>query len=57
MSRNAVFVQRGIRAVKLSYMSVCVFLRIDTGVISIGDMIQANNCLIFAEIKGRQVRY
>ena len=33
-----------------------VGLFLDTGVISIGDEIQANKCLLFAEIKGCQVR-
>ena len=32
------------------------FLRIDTCVILIGDAIQANQCLVGAEIKGCQVR-
>ena len=32
------------------------FLCIDTGAILIGDAIQANQCLVFAEIKGCQVR-
>ena len=52
MSRNDVFVQRGIRAVKLSQMSVGVSLRTNTGVILIGDAIQANQCLVLGEIKG-----
>ena len=30
---------------------------IDTGVILIGDAIQANECMVLAEIKGCQVRY
>ena len=37
-------------------MSVGVFLRIDTGVILIGDAIQANQCLVLVEIKRCQVR-
>ena len=36
-------------------VSVGVFLHIDSGVILIGDAIQANQCLVLAEIKG--VRY
>ena len=33
----------------------CIY-RIDVSVILIGDVIQANQCLILAEIKGCQVR-
>ena len=33
-----------------------LFLRLDTGVVLIDDAIQANQCLILAEIKGCQVR-
>ena len=33
-----------------------VSLRIDTGVVLIGDDIQTNQCLVLAEIKGCQVR-
>jgi len=56
--RNYVFVQHGIRAVKLKQMSVGVFLHIDTGIILFtgSDAIQANLCLVFAETNGCQVR-
>ena len=33
------------------------FLRIDTGVIFIGNIIQINQCLVLAERKGCRVRY
>ena len=56
MSRNGIFVQCGIRAVKSWQMSGGVFLRIDTGVILIDDAIEANECLVLAEIKACQVR-
>ena len=42
VSRNDVFVQHGIRAVKLRQMSVSVFMRIGTDNILIGDAIQTN---------------
>ena len=35
---------------------VVFFLRIDTGVILIDDAIEANECLVLAEIKACQVR-
>ena len=41
MSRNDVFVHRGIRAVKLRQLSVGAFLRINTVVILLGDVIGA----------------
>ena len=37
-------------------MSVGVFLRVDKGVILIGDAMQANQCPALAQIKGCQVR-
>ena len=37
-------------------MSVSVFLLIGTDIILIGDAIQANKCLVLAEIKGCQVK-
>ena len=56
MSRNYVFVQRGIRVVKLWQMSVGFSAyRLDTGVILIGDAIEANQCLGLTEIKGCHV--
>ena len=36
-------------------MSLGVYLHIDSGVILIGDVIQANQCLALAKIKGCQV--
>ena len=56
MSRNDVFVQRDVRAVTLRHTSVGVFLRIDTVISLIVDVIQTNQCLVLAEIKGCQVR-
>ena len=47
--------QRGIRAVKLQQLTVCVLLCIDTGVILIGDVNMTSDCLILAEMKGCQV--
>jgi len=38
-------VKRDIRSVKLRQTSVGVFVRLDTGIILIGDAIQANQCL------------
>ena len=52
MTRNDVFVQRGIRAVKLWQMAVSVCLHIDTCVIYIGDVKTIGHCLILAGIKG-----
>ena len=47
------------RGVKLWYISVGVFLCIHAhaGVILIGDAIQTNQCLVWGEIKGCQIRY
>jgi len=42
VSRNNVFVQSGIRAVKLTLMSIGVSLRIDTGVILSGDAMRSS---------------
>ena len=55
MSRNYVFVQRGIRTVKLRQMTVCVSLRVDSSVIEIGDVNTTDCCLNLAEMKGYQV--
>ena len=52
MSRNDGFVQRGIRAVKLSQLSVGVFLRINTVVILLGDVIGDNPWVFQAEMEG-----
>jgi len=38
-------------------MTVGVFLRIDTGVIMIGDVHMTDHCLILTEIKWCQFRY
>ena len=53
MSRNVVFVSSDIRAIKLQHMSGGVFLRIDTDVILISDVMPIH-CLNLAEIKGCQ---
>ena len=36
-------------------MSVSVFLRIDTGIVLIGDAVQANQCVVLAELKGLEI--
>ena len=51
MNENDVFVQRGIRGVKLLQLSLGAFLHINTDVILPGDAIQANQCLVLGEIK------
>jgi len=40
----------------LSLVAVSMCLRIDTGVILVGDAIQTNQGLVLTEINGRQVR-
>ena len=55
MSRNDVFVQRGIRAVKLRKLSVGAFLRINTVVILLGDVIGDNRWVVQAEMEGCKV--
>ena len=52
MIRNDVFVQRGIRAVKLRQLSVGAFLRINTVVILLGDVIRGNPWVVQAEWRG-----
>ena len=52
MSRNDVFVQRGIRAVKVT---VGAFLRINTVVILLGDVIRSHPCVVQAEMEGYKV--
>ena len=55
MIRNDVFVQRGIRAVKLRQLSVGAFLRINTVVILLGDVISGNPWVVQAEMEGCKV--
>ena len=55
MIRNDVFVQRGIRAVKLRQLSVGAFLRINTVVILLGDVIRGNRWVVLAEMEGCMV--
>ena len=55
MIRNDVFVQRGIRAVKLRQLSVGAFLRINTFVILLGDVIRGNPWVVQAEMEGCDV--
>ena len=55
MSRNYVFVQRGIRAVKLRQLSVGTFLPINTVVILLGDVISGNPWVVQAEMEGCKV--
>ena len=52
MIRNYIFVQRGIRAVKLRQLSVGAFLRINTVVILLGDVIRGNPWVVLAEMEG-----
>ena len=51
MIRNDVFVQRGIRAVKLRQLSVGTILRINTVVILLGDVIRGNPWVVQAEME------
>ena len=55
MIRNDVFVQRGIRAVKLRQLSVGAFLRINTVVTLLGDVIRGNPWVVQAEVEGCKV--
>ena len=55
MIGNDVFVQRGIRAVKLRQLSVGEFLRINTVVILLGDVIRGNPWVVQAEMEGCKV--
>ena len=55
MIRNDVFVQRGIRAVKLRQLSVGAFLRINTVIILLGDVIRGNPWVVQAEMEGCKV--
>ena len=49
------FVQRGIRAVKLRQLSVGAFLRINTVVILFDDVIRGNPWVVQAEMEGCKV--
>ena len=53
--RNDVFVQRGIKAVKLRQLSVGAFVRINTVVILLGDVIRGNPWVVQAEMEGCKV--
>ena len=55
MIRNDVFVQCGIRAVKLRQLSVGAFLHINTVVILLGDVIGGNPWVVQAEMEGCKV--
>ena len=55
MIRNDVFMQRGIRAVKLRQLSVGAFLRINTVIILLGDVIRGNPWVVQAEMEGYKV--
>ena len=55
MIRNNVFVQRGIRAVKLRQLSVGACLRINTVVILLGDVIRGIPWVVQAEMEGCKV--
>ena len=52
---NDVFVQRDIRAVKLRQLSFGAFLRINTFVILLGDVIRGNPWVAQAEMDGCKV--
>ena len=51
MIRNDVFVQRGISALKLRQLSADAFLRINTVVILLGDVIRGNPRVVQAEME------
>ena len=55
MIRNDVFVQLGIRAVKLRQLPVGAFLHINTVVILLGDVIRGNPWVVQAEMEGCKV--
>ena len=55
MISNDVFVQCSIRAVKLWKLSVGAFLRINTVVILLGDVIRGKPWLVQAEMEGCKV--
>ena len=55
MSRNEVFVQCDIRAVKLWQLSVGAFVCINTVVILLGDVIRGNPWVVQAEMEGCKV--
>ena len=55
MIRNDVFVQCGIRVVKLRQLSVGAFLRINTVVILLGDVIRGNPWVVQTEMEGCKV--
>ena len=55
MIRNDVFVQRGIRAVRLRQLSVGAFLRINTVVVLLGGVIRGNPWVVQAEMEGCKV--
>ena len=55
MIRNDVFMQRGIRAVKLRQLSVGAFLHINTVVILLGDVIRGIPWVVQAEMEGCKV--
>ena len=52
---NDVFVQRDIRAVKLRQLLFGAFLRINTFVILLGDVIRDNPRMVQAEMEGCKV--
>ena len=55
MSRNDVFMQRGIRAVKLRQLSVGAFLHINSVVMLLGDVIRGFPWVVQAEMEGCKV--
>ena len=55
MSRNDVFMQRGIRYVELWQLSVGAFLRINKVVILLGDVISGNPWVVQAEMEGCKI--
>ena len=55
MIRNDVFVQRGIRAIKLRQLSVGAFLRINAVVILLGDVIRGNPWVVQAGMEACKV--
>ena len=55
MIRNDIFVQRGIRAIKLRQLSVGAFLRVNTVVILLGDVVRDNPWVVQVEMEGCKV--
>ena len=55
MNRNYVFLQRGIRSVKLGQLSFGAFLHINTVFVLLGDVIRGNPWVVQPEMEGCKV--